>query len=86
MRIYTPNPNGEQPIVKEIVVGSGVVFKINGYRYSFEGEVLEIREITAEVLVRGVGFEDWISLAAIKDARTPQEQIFQSITDHNALP
>lgn len=84
MQINTPNPDTEAgPIVKNVVVGGGITFKIEGFRYSVEGEVLEINEADELVRVKNADFEGWVPKRMIKDSKSPEEHTFQGIYDNN---
>lgn len=54
MTITTPSKNG--PIEKEIRVGLGVRFRLEGSRFSTSGEVIEVNEESGAIMVEGTGF------------------------------
>lgn len=83
MIIDTPNPEGGEPIRKQIVVGGGVTFKVEGWRYSMLGTVTDLNEGKDEVRVQGTGFEGWVPRRMVIDASSVEQNTFQEIYNNN---
>lgn len=84
MTINTPNPDGDDPIVKDVVQGGGVAFQLPGFRYIVRGTVRAINEETDAVYVESPGVKQWVHKNTIIDAFSVDDQRSQAVVDTDA--
>lgn len=82
MYINTPNPDpAGEPVVKQIEIGGGVVYTLEGFRYTVRGTVEHINEETQAVYVHAPGVKQWVHLHTIIDAFSKEDQSSQAVVD-----
>lgn len=80
MKISTPTLEGP-PIEKEVEIGGGVRFRLEGTRWLTEGTVVSIDENAETVRVQGPGFSAVLHKSAIRDATGCDHRQYQAIHD-----
>jgi len=83
MKIATPNPDGPDPILKDIQVRGGVKVRFGPGFMSVWGRVTEVNEEAQTVSFSCAEGPQTVPLSSVRDARNPQEQEWQEVYENN---